>query len=110
MNAAQAGASNAPASDGVVGNVGIDKIKMAVVVERHVAFIAELVLLDAERRDARKINKTLATIYRNPIPGHAARISWRIRVGPEHQLPVFFVRSGENIPKTIHIYRRFVSF
>src|SRR5205823_5571592 len=104
------GAGGGPASDGVVGDVGVDEIEMVVVVESHVALVAELMLFDGGSGKTGKIVEGQAAVGRNPVPRHAAGVSGRVGVRAEHQLPVFLMRGGVNVAELVDINRRLITF
>src|SRR5204862_8353272 len=64
---------DAPAGDRVVGDVRVDEVQVVRVVERQIAFIAELVLLDRHAAEARRIDEALSAVDGRPYPRHAAR-------------------------------------
>src|SRR5947207_12404296 len=90
-----------PACERVIGHIRVHEIEVVGVVERHVAFISELVLLNAEWRQALNVLPVLACIAGNPVPGHAARVSRRIDIGSKDKLPVFLVRRGKYVSKAV---------
>ena len=72
--------SDGPAGDSVVGNIGVHEVEVVSVVEGHVALVAELMLLNAERRKAGNISPRVAAVNRKPSPRHAAGEGRRVSV------------------------------
>jgi hypothetical protein len=98
-----------PARERDVADVRVDEVEMTGVVERHVTLVAEVVLLERQRREAGKVVEGLAAVARRPRPGHAARIGRRVLVRAEHELPVLLVRRGEDVAEVVDVDGRLVA-
>src|SRR5438876_2668578 len=98
-----------PARERVVCDIRVHEIEVVGVIQCHVTFITKLVLLNTEWRQALNVLPALACVAGNPVPGHAARVSRRIDIGSKDKLPVFLMRRGKHVSKTVGDETRLIS-
>ena len=82
---------------------------MVRVVERQVALVAEVVLLERERREPGDVLEAPAAVARDPRPRHAARERRRVEIRSDCELPVFLVRGREDVAVVVDVDRGLVA-